>query len=237
MNNQFEILSIEILLEEYEILDENEATANGFLSWITDSGLFQWFKKIIIGASHKTGKAFTSGAEGKVTEEFLKKIGDAQKNLGNMIGSIDNGALNSDQIKTALSSAKTLGNTTLTASHLKDAVKATKASYNYTTDEAGKVIETSGLKISDEISKQLDQTREGIIKYLPESVRNYLRDHGNITTGVAAAAGILGLIYLYKKFIRNPNKKLDRQTALYAQKLNNINPNQLSQSQLNGKIL
>ena len=82
----------------------------------------------------------------------------------------------------------------------------------------------------------IQNASSGLASYLPEPIKNFIRDNGNLTTGIAISAGVLGLIYLYKKFLKNPNKPPDRQTIQYAQKLNNIKPNQLSQSQLNASI-
>ena len=213
--NQFEILSIEMLTEEYEVLNESDVASGGFLSWITNSGLWNWFKGKIIGHD-ELGKAFMNPENAKKSLDWYNKYINARKTIHSLP--------TTDPEK--LKAIKLADGTTL-----KDVYD--KANSLWRTMRG----EPRILKVDSAISEKAGNISGGLVSWLPEEVQQYLREHGNITTGVAAAAGILGLIYLYKKFIRNPNKKLDRQTALYAQKLNNINPNQLSQSQLNGKIL
>ena len=237
--NQFEILSIEMLTEEYEVLNESDVASGGFLSWITNSGLWNWFKGKIIGHD-ELGKAFANPENAKKSLDWYDKYINARKTIHSLP--------TTDPEK--LKAIKLADGTTLKDVYDKAmnflGIKGhpfKQAEVNGTMyDKANSLWRTMRgepriLKVDSAISEKAGNISGGLVSWLPEEVQQYLREHGNITTGVAAAAGILGLIYLYRKFIRNPNKKLDRQTALYAQKLNNINPNQLSQSQLNNKIL
>lgn len=93
------------------------------------------------------------------------------------------------------------------------------------------------LEQSGEANKLAGGASGGLASFLPESVRDWMRDNHNITTGIAIGAGVLGLIYLYKKFIKNPDKPPDKQTIQYAQKLNNLQINDLSSQQLNARVL
>lgn len=90
---------------------------------------------------------------------------------------------------------------------------------------------------SNEANQLAGEASGGLASLLPESIRKLMREHSDITTGIAIGAGVLGLIYLYKKFIKNPDKPPDKQTIQYAQKLNNLQINNLSPEQLNAKVL
>ena len=91
--------------------------------------------------------------------------------------------------------------------------------------------------LSAAANKRAGEASGGLASFLPESVRDWMREHHDLTTGIAVGAGVLGLIYLYKKFIKDPDKPPDKQTIQYAQKLNNLQVNDLSPQQLNTRVL